>query len=481
VDTKYFSLDTIIAPATPLQAGAALGIVRLSGPDALKITSKVVIPNSAGLFNLEVGVASEKLESHRLYQAKFFSSQNKLIDLGLFVWMRGPNSFTGEDVVEFHLHGNPLILHEVINAALSTGLVRMAEAGEFSFRAFRNGKIDLAQAESISSLISAKSLSATRASARALEGATSSLVKGLRDRLVNILAQVELDIDFADQGVPQLDFVRLISSINSVSQDIEILHNRFLKSRPVQDGIQVAIVGAPNSGKSTLFNQILRMDRSIVSDVAGTTRDVVRESVYYSGLLFVFADTAGIRLTPDLIEQKGIERSYLAVESSDVVLLVVDSTSSELMERHRLEEMIQELKSRRAGVPVFLCLNKADALSDSQSKALIQDCSGLRPYLLSALSGQGVENLLDALTAFFLDSIGGDDTPGVWHIRHGLALEATKSILLNLNNKLTNGMTEPDLISVDLRAALDQLRVITGEFSSEDLLNHIFSKFCIGK
>ena len=480
--SHYFNEDTIVAPATPLHAVGAIGIVRVSGPAALESASRIIRPRKRALAD---GAAErlrpENLESHKLYRCEFFDAANRMIDDGMFVWMRGPNSYTGEDSVELQMHGNPYILTRTVEALVASGQVRAAEPGEFSFRAFRNGKLDLAQAEAVGDLIAAKSDAAMRLALSALNGSARKAVEGIQEGLIAMLAAVELDIDFSEQDVPQVNPVALLQKVDASIAKIEACRERFRRSRPLREGIRTAIVGAPNSGKSTLFNQLLGEDRSIVSEIAGTTRDVVRESILFKGLLLVLSDTAGIRDAQDAIEREGIARSFVEVKDAHLVLALVDASEPEQARRAYAEKLRTEVESRNPGAKLVVILNKRDKVAPNAWADALADLEKFLPVGLSARTGEGLADLHVKILERFGNLEMEDEAGGITRARHDDILARAQEHLRNLRVRIARGDSSPDLLSLDLRAAVDTVAEISGRFTSDDLLNFIFSKFCIGK
>ena len=475
---NYFNEDTIAAIASAPDVAAAVGIIRVSGPRAWAASSAVLVkPKSLTTF------APEAVESHRLYRALVQKPDGTPLDDGMFVWMKGPHSFTGEDVVEFHLHGNPYLLRRVLQAILASG-AREAMPGEFSFRAFRNSKLSLAQAESINDLISSQSEESSRRSLTQLLG------RGLRDlallqrELVDRLAEIEIDIDFSDQGLSLLDYDAWDAKLARWQEKVEAIRQEFLDSRPLSEGIRLALVGAPNSGKSSLFNRLLGEDRSIVSHHAGTTRDVVRESIYIKDILFRLSDTAGIREAADSIEAEGIDRSFGEVRTAQAVIWVLDGVEeAKEGSTASLESRWSTLKSHLdPSARVILACNKADlAKNPPQNVQNFAKSTGLPLNFVSASTGEAIRGLIGDLANLFAlkPTEAGNFVLSRW--RHFEVLGAANDFVAAAREKVRIGERYPDLLAIDLRSALSKVGEISGEFSSEDLLNHIFAEFCIGK
>jgi tRNA modification GTPase len=475
---NYFNEDTIAAIASAPDVAAAVGIIRISGPAAWGAAAAVLAkPKSLTPF-----VASA-VESHRLYRALVRRADGTALDDAMFVWMKGPHSFTGEDVVELHLHGNPYLLRRVLQAVLEGG-AREAMPGEFSFRAFRNGKLTLAQAESINDLISSKSEESSRRSLSQLLGHGTKEIALLKRELVDRLAEIEVDIDFSDQGLSLLDYDAWSEKLHRWQKRVEALRQEFLDSRPISEGVRLALVGAPNSGKSSLFNRMLGEDRSIVSQQAGTTRDVVRESIYLKDVLFRLADTAGIRTTEDAIEAEGIDRSFGEVRTAQAVIWVLDALAEEAEgSSSTLPERWATLQSHLdPSARVILACNKADLVKlTPKNVENFAKSAGLPLNFVSASTGEAIRGLIHDLVSSFAKSHTESGNFALSRWRHFEVLGSAYEAVAAAREKVRIGERYPDLLAIDLRTALSKVGEISGEFSSEDLLHHIFAEFCIGK
>lgn len=472
----YFREDTIAAILTAPNAISAIGMIRVSGSDAWKICAPLLSKLNGDSYQGELP------ESHHLYRCLLKDQAGKLIDDGMFTRMKEGKSFTGEESVELHLHGNPHILRRAMQAILHGGASE-ALPGEFSFRAFRSGKLSLDQAESIADLISSRSdESADRALAHLLGRAQPEIAK-LKQELVNRLAEMEVDIDFSDQGLSTLDYEGWAHKLRQWNERVEKVREEFLLSQPRREGIRLALVGAPNSGKSSLFNRLLGEDRSIVSGQAGTTRDVVRESLTLKGLLFRLSDTAGIRITEDEIEAEGVDRSFGEVRVADAVLWVFDGPAETDESAGELEKRWQAMTSHLPKEAKILAVwNKVDqaATVSSTWKDFLSQHS--IPWVgVSARNGSGIPDLVAKLTGFFAVSAASQPDFLISRTRHFEVLGRAQEAVLAAVTKVEAGERFPDLLSSDLREALSRLGELTGEFSTEDLLSHIFSEFCIGK
>jgi tRNA modification GTPase len=475
VSGSYFNEDTIVAVATAPNASAALGVVRISGKNTWNISEKILRKTSG-----RASFKEEEIESHKLYRCLLVKKDGSALDDGMFVWMKAPASFTGEDVIEFHLHGNSFILNSVVSEAQLHG-ARAAMPGEFSFRAFQNGKLNLSQAESVSDLISSKTPIAADWALQNLLGKSKNSLEKLKERIVHSLAQVEVDIDFSDQGVSLINYPLWAETLNEWCIDVEKLRKNFLDSIPLREGIRLALVGAPNSGKSSLFNKLLNEDRSIVSEEAGTTRDVVRESLLLAGLVFRISDTAGLRETANSIESQGIDRSYGELKGADLVLWVVDGAVEARMPLSEIRAKWNFFRSQCSG-HFLLVWNKSDISSaPSGDWAAFLNTDGPRYVQISAKLGTGLSDLIALIPSFFRSKEQHNESFLIGRMRHYEVLGGAVSSVRSAIEKVHRGETLPDLLSSDLRAAISHLGEISGDFTNEDLLSHIFSKFCIGK
>lgn len=468
----YFNHDTIAAIASAPEVAAAVGVVRISGPGTWATVSQIIKKRNGSLFD------AAQVDSHHLYRCLVQSADGSALDDGMFVWMKGPHSFTGEDVVELHLHGNPYLLRRVMKELMVHG-AREALPGEFSFRAFRSGKVSLEQAESVADLISSQSEESARRALGQLLGHGKRELEQLKKEIIDRLAEIEVDIDFSDQGLSLLDYDKWCLKLERWQERVTRLRQEFLDSAPVREGVRLALVGAPNSGKSSLFNRLLGEDRSIVSSQAGTTRDVVREALYLKGILFRLSDTAGIRDTQDEIESEGVDRSFGEVRAAQAVLWVFDGSAE-------TADLVPRWKALQAHLPpsakIVAAWNKADRVPEPP-KAWTEFFSTKKiPFVVvSAASGQGIESLVQELTSLFGSSLGARPDFLLSRQRHFEVLGAASDAVGGALEKVKKGERFPDLLAIDLRQALDRIGEITGEFSSEDLLHHIFAEFCIGK
>jgi tRNA modification GTPase len=449
-----FLEDTIVALATPTGFGA-LSIIRLSGPGSILVTDKI--------FKGQQSLSDS--ESHRVHYGQIISKDGELIDDVLISVFKKPNSYTGENSIEISTHGNPLIAQKIIEILLANG-VRLADPGEFTKRAFLNNKIDLTQAEAVADVIHSRTESSLRGSRNQLDGLLSLKVNELRESLVNVSSFVELELDFAEEDLEFIDKKVLISKIKIIIDEIDKLLSTYNFGRIIRDGVNVAIVGQPNVGKSSLLNYILKESRAIVSNIPGTTRDVIREEVTIDGILFRIFDTAGIRLAETEIEEEGVLRSREAVKNSDLIMFVGD------VEQKFSDDLLNELKLLIRPKMILKVINKID---------LDKDQSQLADVNVSAKTGEGIESLLEILKSRALgNSNYSEMSTVVSSIRHYDCLKRAKKSLNTAIRSAENKMSG-EFVSADLREAENNLAEIIGVVTTDDILNNIFSKFCIGK
>jgi tRNA modification GTPase len=459
--------DTIVAIATPQGVGA-LGIIRLSGSQSIAITNT--------LFKSKNLLAQA---SHSLHVG-YLTHNNIKIDEVVVALYKNPKSFTGEDVVEISCHGSAYILQKIIEACTQLG-ARIAQAGEFTQRAFLNGKLDLAQAEAVADLIAANSAASQQAALHKLKGGFSADLKLMRERLVSFAALIELELDFSQEDVSFANRTDLIALIEEITAKVKMLLQSFELGNAIKNGVAVAIVGKPNAGKSTLLNALLNEERAIVSNIAGTTRDTIEESLNINGIIFKLIDTAGIRnQTNDEIEQIGMERSVQKMEAAEIILALIDvneiQTAKDL-EQHEMM-LLAKQKAAEANGKYLIVLNKIDELKAPSLKKEID----LIPNLLqiSALQKAGINSIKEELYNTIVTQQINTDNTIITNARHVDSLQKLLNSLTEINQGLINNIPG-DLLALDIRQALYFLGTLTGEVSNDDLLDYVFSKFCIGK
>jgi len=445
--------DTICALATS-NGIAAIGVIRVSGKEAKSITSKVF---SRDLSNTE---------SHTAHFGTIRNKEGVIVDEVLVTVFDAGKSFTGEESVEIGCHGSPYIQQQIIQLLLAAGC-RMAQPGEFTQRAFLNGRMDLSQAEAVADLIAAQSRGAHNIAIKQLRGNFSNKLQELREKLIHFASLVELELDFAEEDVEFADRTELKSLVTDVLAYIKRLAQSFELGNAIKNGVPVAIVGAPNTGKSTLLNQLLQDNRAIVSNIAGTTRDVIEETLNINGILFRLIDTAGIREDAEEIEALGIERSQEMIRKATVVLCMADGAVAG--EIDRVQTWVKELSTKHPDKKIIPVINKVD-VAPAESDWL----------QISAMEGTGIEELKETL----VNAVQGDfdlaEETIVSNARHYDALVRTSEALEKALEGLETGITG-DFVAMDIRQAMYELGQITGDISTDDLLGNIFAKFCIGK
>ncbi|ABB57612.1 tRNA uridine-5-carboxymethylaminomethyl(34) synthesis GTPase MnmE [Synechococcus elongatus] len=459
-----FSGDTIAAIATAIvpQQGS-VGIVRLSGAAATEIARQI--------FQI---AGQQPWESHRILYGYIRDPESgRLVDEALLLPMLAPRSYTREDVVELHCHGGLMPVQQTLQLCIRAG-ARLAEPGEFTLRAFLNGRLDLSQAESIADLISAQSPQAAQAALGSLQGKLGHPIRQLRDRCLDILAEVEARIDFEDD-LPPLDLEAIAAQLTAAGADMQAILSTADRGELLRTGLKIAIVGRPNVGKSSLLNAWSRCDRAIVTDLPGTTRDLVESQLIVGGIPVQVLDTAGIRETSDQVEQIGVERSRRAAQSADLVLLTIDASAGWSAE----DQTIWEAVSDR---PILLVINKRDRLSEAERHAIALPQQEFKAIVWTAAAQQqGIEDLEAAILA----AVGtGDLTSANWdwalNQRQVAALTTAQTALRRVEETL-QAQLPLDFWTIDLREAIAALGSITGEEIAESMLDLIFSRFCIGK
>jgi len=465
------SSDTICAISTPPGRGG-IAVIRISGEDAFAVCSKIFKPARSSISLPEEGQTGASIIFGRIFR------EDEILDEVLVSTFHAPHSYTGENVAEISCHGSLYIQQEILKLLLAAGC-RLATAGEFTLRAFFNGKLDLSQAEAVGDLIASSSAAAHRIAMQQMRGGISAELADLRDKLLHFTSLVELELDFADEDVEFADRKQLKDLAVQVETVIFRLAGSFEAGNAIKNGIPVAIVGETNTGKSTLLNRLLRDDRAIVSDIHGTTRDAIEDTVVIGGLMFRFIDTAGIRHTDDAIERLGIERTFLKIEQASIVLRVIDLTN----DSQEIGQLSEELASRSEGKKLILILNKADQLTagEQSQKSACYDRFGIDCIVMSAKSDADLSTLERKLVELSgIPQIGENDVI-VANARHyealTLALEAIRQVISGLDDGISG-----EFLSHDIRECLFHLGQITGQqIGTEEVLGNIFSKFCIGK
>ena len=458
--------DTIIAPTTAPGMGA-IAVIRISGPEAIQKTNVQFKKIKSDKSLLEQA-------SHTVHFGNIYDN-DKLIDEVLVTLFKGPNSYTGEDTIEISCHGSTFIQQQIIQLFLKEG-IRMADAGEFTMRAFLNGKLDLAQAEAVADLIHSTSEVTHELALKQMRGGFSSQIEELRQELLNFASLIELELDFSEEDVEFADRTQFRELIAKIQKSIKQLLSSFALGNVLKNGVPVAIVGEPNVGKSTLLNRLLNEDRAIVSDIAGTTRDVIEDEINIKGVNFRFIDTAGIRETEDTIESLGIEKTFEKMDQARIVMYLLDAQSTDQAE---IQNIHDDFRSKHGtDKALMIVINKMD-LSALDLKQFPEELAK-HLYPISAKENQNIDDLRNRLHELIhLGEISTSDVI-ISNNRHYDALNRANDSLEQVNWSLDNQVSS-DLMAIDIQTALQALGEITGQITNDDLLGNIFGKFCIGK
>jgi tRNA modification GTPase len=455
--------DTIAAIATPIGEGG-ISVIRISGESAISIADT--------LFRGKVKLS--EVESHTAHFGKALARDGGILDEVVATVFRKPTSYTCEDVVEISCHGGYLVTQKVLNEILNYG-ARLAEPGEFTKRAFLNGRLDLTQAEAVADLIQAKSEAAYRSSLRQLNGNLSFEIKSIRSQLLDLASLLELELDFSEEDVDFADRRQLESGIEAAITKVESLESTFYVGRICREGVHVVIAGKPNVGKSSLMNRLLGEERAIVSELPGTTRDTITEEIVINGIQFKLTDTAGLRETSDKIETEGVLRTHQETEKADILLLVRDI--AEFNDKNKQSDQnysrIIDL-CRINSIPILTAWNKIDLNPG------LENIKGPNGIFISALRGTGINILKNRLYEMVVATDLSENSVIITSARHRDALRRAKRSLSLALQSIREGQSN-EFIALDLRSGLDALGEITGEVTTDDILNNIFSRFCVGK
>ncbi|RGM49150.1 MULTISPECIES: tRNA uridine-5-carboxymethylaminomethyl(34) synthesis GTPase MnmE [Bacteroides] len=458
--------DTICAIATA--QGGAIGCIRVSGPEAIEITSRIFTPAAMG----------KKLKDSKPYTLTFgrIHEGSEIIDEVLVSLFRAPHSYTGENSTEITCHGSVYILQKVLQLLITNGC-RMAQPGEYTQRAFLNGKMDLSQAEAVADLIASSSAATHRLAMSQMRGGFSKELTSLRDQLLHFTSLIELELDFSDHE--ELEFAdrsELCRLADNIEKVISRLADSFSVGNAIKNGVPVAIIGETNAGKSTLLNVLLNEEKAIVSDIHGTTRDVIEDTVNIGGITFRFIDTAGIRETNDTIENLGIERTFQKLEQAEIVLWMIDATDVTT----QIVQLSQQILPRCEGKQLILVCNKADLVSDIQNFPPIDFPDNVKSIVISAKKREHIEELQQLLIAAAnLPTVTSNDVI-VTNIRHYEALTNALEAIHRVQEGLANNLSG-DFVSQDIRECIFHLSDIAGEVTNDMVLGNIFEHFCIGK
>jgi tRNA modification GTPase len=465
------SQETIVALASPSGAGA-IAVIRISGKDAIGIAEQV--------FQSVSGKSISKQKTHTIHLGHIVD-EGKVYDQVLLSIFKNPHSYTGEDVIEISCHGSTFIQQQIIQLLLRKGC-KMAQAGEFTLRAFLNGKLDLSQAEAVADLIASDNEASHQIAMQQMRGGFSNEIAKLRAELLNFASLIELELDFAEEDVEFADRTQFKELLNRIEFVLKRLIDSFAVGNVIKNGIPVAIVGEPNVGKSTLLNALLNEERAIVSDIAGTTRDTIEDELVINGIGFRFIDTAGIRDTKDVVESIGIKKTFEKIEQAQVVMYLVDSIQCSVLSLESLNIEIGKIKNQFPLKPVIVVLNKVDQLSQKELTNILAQLTtyNLQPISISAKNKEGIEDLKIQLLSFVNTGALRNNETIVTNTRHYdsllKALEEIQKVTFGLNSGLSS-----DLMAIDIKQALYYFGEITGEVTNDELLGNIFANFCIGK
>ena len=466
------NLDTIAAIATPIGSGA-VGIIKISGPLAISSSFSIFHPKNKKIKSIK------DIKSHKMYLGHIVNPiNNNFIDEVLFVAMNGPYSYTGEDVVEINTHGGGIVLQTILEIILANNNnIRLAEPGEFTKRAFLKGRIDLTKAEAIIDIISSKTTKSLELASNQLSGNLLERVEFIRTSILKILSMIEAEIDFPEEV--EMDNEEIFPQMQKIQNLLEELLNKYDQGRIFRQGARLVIVGRPNVGKSSLMNRLLEKQRSIVTAIPGTTRDIVEESINILGMPIILTDTAGIHETDDPVESIGINFTKERLSNADLVIFIIDASSQITEDDEKIFNQIQNKKT-------IIAINKIDLLKEEQDKIIsfndwpdTDDNWKISKIKISALYGTGIKNLKKTIYESLIGNITNspDLAP---NLRHKIALTKALKSINSAIDALDNNM-EPDLIAIDIKLALGALGEIVGHTFTEDLLDEIFGRFCIGK
>ena len=462
--------ETIVALASPSGAGA-IAVIRMSGNEAISIASQV--------FQSVSGKDISKQKTHTIHLGTIVDGA-KIYDQVLVSIFKNPHSYTGENIIEISCHGSTFIQQQIIQLLLRKGC-RMAQAGEFTLRAFLNGKLDLSQAEAVADLISSDNEASHQIAMQQMRGGFSNEISKLREELLNFASLIELELDFAEEDVAFADRTQFNDLLNRIEFVLKRLIDSFAVGNVIKNGIPVAIVGEPNVGKSTLLNALLNEERAIVSEIAGTTRDTIEDELVIGGIGFRFIDTAGIRETKDVVESIGIKKTFEKIEQAQVVLFLFDGLKFQVSSSEFIIE-IEKVKNQFPLKPLVVVINKLDLLSEKDVEAIRQKLENLEVKLetISAKNKTGIDELKNQLLSFVNTGALRNNETIVTNTRHYdsllKALEEIAKVKYGIQTNLPS-----DLMAIDIRQALYYFGEITGEVTNDELLGNIFANFCIGK
>ena len=458
-------MDIIAAIATG-HSPTAIGIIRVSGEGCFALCDQV--------FRAANGRPFPEQPSHKMVFGEMLDAESRVIDRGLAVRFPGPHSYTGEDSAEFHCHGSPVVLRELLDALFAAG-ARQAKAGEFTQRAFLNGRLDLTQAEAVIDLIDAETAAAARNAAAQLDGGLRRVLEPIQDSLLDITSRFYAVVDYPDEDIEDVKPEQVAEALSSAEKQLSSLLATCPRGKVLKSGVRTAIVGRPNAGKSSLLNALAGYERAIVTDIPGTTRDTVEESVLCGGVLLRLIDTAGIRDTEDVVEQKGVERSRKALESADLVLAVVDGSVP------LTDEDLEVLRLAAENPRWIAVFSKCDLWdTKAHSVGIIGSPAPAASVTLSSVTGEGLGDLENAVAALFPAGDPKEAGSLLTDQRQEEAARRARDAVRRAKDALENGLT-PDAVLTDAEEALDSLGELTGRTAKEEIVSRIFSRFCVGK
>lgn len=455
-------MDTIAAISTPIGEGG-IAIIRISGDDAISIANKLYKGKST----------LDSVKSHTINYGYITDAYNNVIDEVLVTIMKAPKTFTMEDVVEINCHGGFVIANKMLNVVIENG-ARLAEPGEFSKRAFLNGRIDLSQAEAVIDLIRAKTDRASEVALKQIEGKLSGKINDIRKTIIEVLAFIEVNIDYPEHDIDEITYDYLLKNISAVKFEINLLLNQAKEGKIYRDGISIAIIGRPNVGKSSLLNTLISEAKAIVTDIPGTTRDIVEEYINIKGIPIKLIDTAGIRETDNIVEKLGVEKAKEVLNEADLILLVFNNNDELIAEDLELINIVKENK-------VIIVINKTDLPKKINEELLREMITDIKLVNTSLINEEGIEKLKFIIHEFLMEgNLNSDDLTYVSNSRHIELLRKTKNNIDDSINAIQN-LIPIDIISIDISNAYQLLGEIIGESIEDDLVDQIFSDFCVGK
>jgi len=466
---KFDPDTTIVAPASG--TGGAISVVRMSGKHAHSVISRIFKPHDTDK------EADAKSNGFSIVYGDIMD-KGKILDDVLVSYFRKPNSYTGEDSIEISCHASSYIQQRIMELLIDNG-ASPARPGEFTQRAFMNGKMDLSQAEAVADLISSASEASHRLAIKQMRGGYSDEINKIRERMLHFASMIELELDFSEEDVEFANRNELRDMVLEIKSYTDTLASSFKYGNAIKNGVPVAIVGKPNVGKSTLLNALLKDDRAIVSEIPGTTRDVIEDTVNIEGVLFRFIDTAGLRETADVIENLGIRKTYQKIDHADIVILLADASDSTNDINSSYSEILNQVDDKNK--TIILVINKCDLLSEEKKLILLKQlkCPGNKCLMISAVKGKGISELTNIILRSIKDN-SDENTLIVTNLRHYNSLRSCSESLARVIQNLDDRIPE-DLIAMDLRQAIHYLGEITGEISTDEILGNIFKNFCIGK